>query len=344
MKLNIPAGLSSDLGYYSAHFMDLEVWQPAVHLICRQHSLPPCQVEAGVPGTFPTFIVHLETGKTVVVKFFGPLFDGVSASKVELWIGNFLAEHPLPIRSPAILAGGSLDNTWHYILYEGIPGRSIGQVRQQLTNDDWQQVAGQVGVFLRKFHDFTAELPGDLSFLQDGPAWSSYLAFLRSQADHCLTNHTRWDDLPSGLLEQIPAYLLPPEKLVDLSSSLHLIHADLTADHLLGRLVPKLGPVSLPSGHIWESLAVIDWGDARVGNILYELVALHMDLFQQDTRLLKICLDAYGLPDFFARDFARKAMNLVLLHQFPMPAQFYAGNADVQTLDELAGRLFGVIE
>ncbi len=138
------------------------------------------------------------------------------------------------------------------------------------------------------------------------------------------------------------------DDLLDFSSPPHLIHADLTGDHLLGQLAADqhaqsaVADLLLPTRPEWDTLAIIDWGDARIGNILYELVALHLDLFQADKRLLKTCLEIYGLPDFYRQDFARKAFCMVLLHQFPMPSRVYAPYFHVQSMDELAQGLFGI--
>jgi Ser/Thr protein kinase RdoA (MazF antagonist) len=111
------------------------------------------------------------------------------------------------------------------------------------------------------------------------------------------------------------------------------IHADLTRDHFLGRLV---------DGH-WSTMAVIDFGDAMLGNIYYELVALHLDLFDCDKRLLKTFLAAYSLPS--DRDFVHKMMVTSLLHQFDVNAYLFALKPELRefpTLDELAERLWNV--
>jgi hygromycin-B 7''-O-kinase len=39
---------------------------------------------------------------------------------------------------------------------------------------------------------------------------------------------------------------------------------------------------------------LIDFGDAMVGDLHYELAALHLDLFDCDKRLLRQFLDHYG--------------------------------------------------
>ncbi|NJD58673.1 MAG: aminoglycoside phosphotransferase family protein [Anaerolineae bacterium] len=344
MSPAIPAELSSSLAYYSAHFMDRVVWELPVRWVCNQHGLDCQLIEAGLPGTYPTFIVRTALNQSVVIKFFGPLYDGYQACQLEHSMGNFLAGHTLPVRSPLILAAGQLDTQWSYLVFEGIPGTSIGQARGRLAEHAWVNVASLLGVFMRALHDLTADCPGALSTLRDSDDRGNFAAFLRTQKERCLANHRKWNDLPSHLLEQVGDYLLPVDQLVELASPPHLIHADLTADHLLGRVIERSGSATDPAGGDWENLAVIDWGDVRFGNILYELVALQVDMFRGNTRLLKICLDAYGLPGFYQHEFPRKALSMLLLHQFPMPAWVYAGQTSNHSLDELAEHLFGTVD
>jgi aminoglycoside phosphotransferase (APT) family kinase protein len=269
----------------------------------------------------------------IVVKFFGALFEGTGSFGIERAMGHYLARQFLPIRSPAIVAEGELTLGWQYLIFDGIPGVSIGQVRQQLSERSLVEAAGQMGVFMNSLHSVTATGLPIIPMPGGEMTWSGFVDFLKTQSENCHTNHEGWSDLPPQVLDQVQDYLLPVGELLDFASPPHLIHADLTGDHLLGRVLV---------GADWDSLAIIDWGDARVGNILYELVALHIDLFQADKSLLYSCLKNYRLPDFYKQDFAHKALCMVLLHQFPMPAQIYAPHGGVKTLPELADRLFGI--
>jgi aminoglycoside phosphotransferase (APT) family kinase protein len=122
------------------------------------------------------------------------------------------------------------------------------------------------------------------------------------------------------------------DQLINNSEPLYLIHADLTSDHLLGKV--RKGA--------WHTQAIIDWGDAMVGNVLYELVSIYLDLFGSEKTLLRLCLDTDDLPEFYRKDFPQKALSMVLLHQFPMPEQIYAPYRDAQSLWELADRMFAV--
>ena len=339
--MDTPLSLESfnDRTTYSAHFMDPVFWQPYVRQVCQWNSLTCLDVTPGLPGTFPTFIVNIDPKASpkpfgsgpVVVKFFGPPYSGPICFQIELALGRLLADLSLPIPSPAILASGQLTSNWSYLIFEHVRGLSIGQVRDSLSPDDWQAVAVQTGEYLHCLHTLS---PGHLPDLPPvvQPAWDGFASFLRNQRFNCLAHHRAWDDLPAHLLDQLEEFVLPVERLIDFSAPPHLIHADLTADHLLGRL----------ESDRWQTLAIIDWGDAMTGNLLYELIALLVDLFHSDIRLLHLCLEAYGLPDFFRDDFPSKVLSMILLHQFPMPRSFYAPHQDARSLYELSQRLFSV--
>jgi hypothetical protein len=90
----------------------------------------------------------------------------------------------------------------------------------------------------------------------------------------------------------------------------------------------------------WQTHAIIDWGDAMTGNILYELVALYLDLFHSDKKLLDIFTAAYGLPDFYRDNFPHQAFSMTLLHQFPMPESVYTPYLHAQSLQAVAHGLY----
>jgi hypothetical protein len=354
MDNRLPLAMESDRSFYSAHFLDLDIWEPIVQQLCRLHGLGCKWISPGFPGTFPTFLVELDSdlnqtlAQAVVVKFFGPLFEGARSFHIERDMGDWLSRQSLPIHSPAVLADGQIDPAWSYLIFERVPGLSIRQVRQTLSAHDWDGIAELVGVFIKALHTASASsMPGSVN-PAGASGWSDFVDFLAHQLANCQANHLQWGDLPSQLIPQVQHFLLPVEDLLDLSSPPHLIHADLTGDHLLGRLgldrqVQPTATISVqPAGTELDTLAIIDWGDARIGNILYELVALHLDLFQTEKRLLSLCLESYGLPDFYRQSFARKALCMVLLHQFPMPAWVHARYSDVQSMEELAEHMYGV--
>ena len=322
---------------YAAHFMDLRVWAPHIRKVCRRHGFGCEKVVPGVPGTFPTFIVEAGEEKTplsnlaIVVKFFGPLFDGAGSFNIEKDMGRWLEAHRLPIMSPAILADGKLDHDWQYLIFEYVGGVSIGQAREKLTVNDRLLIAHQMGEYIHRFHTLTLYRQQDFP-RSIQPCMEKFTSFIEHQRVTSQANHQLWNDLPWQLVSQIDDFLLPLEQLIDLSAPPHLVHADLTSDHIFG---------CIGEGE-WRTLAVIDWGDAMTGNLLYELVALYLDLFHSDKNLLRACLETYELPRFYLHDFPQKALSMVLLHQFPMPAQVYAPFLEVKSLQELAECLYDI--
>jgi hygromycin-B 7''-O-kinase len=140
--------------------------------------------------------------------------------------------------------------------------------------------------------------------------------------------------MPARLVAQIDTYLPRLDELIDCSAAPALIHADLNRDHVLGEIV---------SG-AWHPTGIIDFGDARVGERMYELVALHLGLFDADGRLLSAFLDAYGFDAELRRDFVRRAMAMTLLFEFDTLGEIIEhmpGVAAVASLEDLADLLWG---
>ena len=74
---------------------------------------------------------------------------------------------------------------------------------------------------------------------------------------------------------------------------------------------------SVPSSH-WQAAGVVDFGDARFGDPLLELVSLHVSVFQCRPALLKEFLRVYRQVNRDAwtqeANWHKRAMQLVLLH------------------------------
>lgn len=309
---------------YRRLFTDANLWAPYVTEVCHRHKLTPCgPIYTGVPGTYPTFIV----GEHWVVKFFGRLFEGGQSFMAEREAGRLVAQDPA-IPAARICAAGELGGPnwpWPYLVFTYIPGRSLGEQIGLVSYPDRLRIAGEMGALIRRLHELP--LVDSLVFPN---RHTEHLQFLENQHANCLHNHRAWGTLPAHLLNQIEAFLPTPAQLIDTCRPPHLIHADLTLDHLLGKIV---------DGH-WKTLALIDFGDAMTGDLLYELAALHLDLFQTDPRLLGVFLDHYGLPAEERANLPRRAMAMALLHQFDVLAALPAELLVSDSLDALAQRLW----
>jgi hygromycin-B 7''-O-kinase len=316
--------------YYCRFFMDLELWEPFVRWVCKQNALTCRQVRSGLAGTCPTFIVD----DGWVVKFFGRLFEGEVAFRVEGEAARLVSQQE-GIHAPALLAEGQLlssgeDWHWPYLVFEFIPGVSLGEVFNRIFKEDRLRIAAELGEMIYHLHHLPV---GDSPVFQ--PDWSAYQAFLNEQRQACVTRHREWGRMPAHLIQQIDPFLLSPDHWIsDHDGKPHLIHADLTRDHLLGKL---------EQGE-WHTGGLIDFGDAMTGDLYYELAALHLDLFHGDKKMLKRFLETYGSIPVDDR-FVRKAMTAALLHQFDVIGPLFERLPHLRAvpkLEELAALLWDV--
>lgn len=297
-----PLAVLETLPGYQNAFTDLVLWAPFVRqAVKRQTGREPGTLRVPVPGTYPTFIAD----EKLVIKFFGRLFDGAEAYAAEVESARLLALDPV-LPTPRLLGSGSLSENaqgwpWPYLIFDCVQGSSIGEVYDQVPLAEKLRLAGWLGACARRLHNLP--LPKNAHF---APSWESYRDFLAGQRADCLANHQAWKTLPAHLLSELPGFLSTLEEFIPDGETPHLIHADLTRDHILGRW----------EGEHWQPLSIIDFGDARVGSRYYELAALHLDLFAGDIRLLQSWLDGYAGSDPLWRPAPRLALSTALLHQF----------------------------
>lgn len=313
-----PLAALDTLNGYRQSFMDVVLWKPIIEQVCRWHGWTCDRITPGFAGTFPTFVVD----ERWVVKFFGLLFDGDACWQVEQEAAGLIAGIP---NAPAarLLASGSLEGEpcWRYLVFENIAGISIGEVYEKIPLADKLSLARWLGGWLPAVHNIS--VPETKTAL---PA----LSLDRARGWFSARNAEDLSTWPPHLAKQVEAYLSANDACLQYGCE-SFIHADLTRDHILGRL--EFGR--------WETLAVIDFGDAMQGNIYYELAALHLDLFDCDRQLLAAFLQAYGLPQ--DPDFTRKAMVTSLMHQFDIYGHLFACKTELRqarTLDELVDRLW----
>jgi hygromycin-B 7''-O-kinase len=313
---------------YGPRFTDPTFWRPYVEAICARHELGPCaELRAGLPGTNPVFIVD----ETYAVKLYVNLFNGAVSYPVERTTYELIARAPgLP--APALIVAGDLFDLaggwpWPYIVTQAIPGLSLGE--SQVSYADRLALAAWLGPVVRRIHALPLDEAGPLR-----RTWGDFAAFLAAQRAAAAATHARWGRLPARLVAQIDDYLLDVDELIDRTEPPALIHADLNRDHVLGEMVDGA----------WRPSGVIDFGDVKIGDRMYELVALHLGLFDADRRLLRAFLDTYGFDAALRRDFVRRAMAMTLLFEFDTLGEIVESvpsAAAAASLEELAELLWG---
>lgn len=313
---------------YSAHFMDVVLWAPVIQTVCRERRLACVDIQAGTAGTYPTFLID----RSYVIKFFGPLFEGPAAYRVEHAVNNLLAACPqIPaarlLNSGQITAGGM---DWSYLIFSFIPGQSYRADFDLMTRADRLSVAAWLGVALRKLHDlpFPTELapyyPAELSAYQ-----SRLYGWFEARLNCSLPDSPFALGLPPALAEQAGPFLENLLKRPAPPPALHLIHADMTRDHLMGEFIDNR----------WQIHAMIDFGDCMPGDLYYELAPLQLDFFDCDRELLAAFLSAYGVPQVLPADFPQRCLAAALQHRFNVFDGIFERHPEfwaVSDLDQLA--------
>jgi hygromycin-B 7''-O-kinase len=315
---------------YERLFCDAAYWRPYVEEVWRRHDLGPCgEVRSPLPGTYPTFVVDDRR----VVKFFGRAFEGARTFAVERELCRQIRDVP-DIPAPRLLAEGRLYPRgdawpWPYLVTEALRGRSFGEVWREVSPGDRLGVARWLADVARRLHELA---PGEARPCLR-PTWDEFAALLERRRREVPAEFAARGDLPDWLVGQVGGFVGAIDDLIDRRARPRLLHADLTEDHVLGQF----------RGARWAATGIIDFGDARMGDRLYELVALHLGCFRCDKGLLAAFLDRYGFEGDLRRDFARRATCLTILHEFPVLADLFRRHpalADAGDLRELARRLW----
>lgn len=141
-------------------------------------------------------------------------------------------------------------------------------------------------------------------------------AWARGRLDACVDEIAAAKILPDAILPEIRRFMDEEGGRVIAGvedGSLNLLHGDMTEDHVLVEQVKtEAGTGNAESK--WQVTGLIDFGDAEVGPLFYEWVALWFALFRQDATAFRAFLERYegSVPDIAAG----RAMVFTLLHRF----------------------------
>jgi hygromycin-B 7''-O-kinase len=304
---------------YRQSLTDPTFWEPFVRQVCTRYGWSCDQIRPGHAGTFPTFIVDQKR----VVKFFGPLFDGENSWQVEFECAELMTGLPgFPV-AKAIVSGDLMGQPrWHYIVFEYMPGVSIGEVYEDIPIKGKLELAIWMGKWLSKIHRIRVKNDSVLPRL----SLDRMNGWFRERWSN---TKAKW---PEHMADQLGEYLNENITMIQADADC-FIHADLTCDHLLGQIVDLR----------WNTNGLIDFGDAKIGNIFYELAALHLDLFACDKHLLAAFLNAYGLN--WDPALPTKLMTTALMHQFDVIGPLFALKPELSkfsSINEMAKFLWNI--
>ena len=299
---------------YLARLDDAGFWHPHAVGLFKRHGIDaPDDLTAGRGGTFPTVLAA-----NAVVKLFGHLPFWRTAYEAERAALRLVARDPR-IAAPSLLGEGRLFDEptapWPYLVTTRMPGTQWGDAA--LSADQMLAIAAELGRQVGRIHA-----------LRPTPK----VATLDSWASPDLSMAAQQTVLPQRLVAQVDEFTaqVPPSDPVFVHGDLMFRHVFVEGEHFGG---------------------IIDWGDALVTNRHYELAQIHLNLFDGDKTLLRTFLEQSNWPvepafahQALAQAFRRQAVGLA---QHRTMDVFYrvpdlVPLPDIETLDELAGALFGV--
>jgi hygromycin-B 7''-O-kinase len=218
----------------------------------------------------------------------------------------------LPAPVPAIVAKGGLED-WRYLVSTDVPGVQIQDVLPHLSEADLERIAAELGQFMAAFH--AVAIPG---FEREFGPWSRYLDERLAGAREL--HRSRGVD--PARIDQIAAFLAPRAPALRALGPPVLIHADLTAEHIM------LGE----QGGRWRLSGVLDLADAMIAPAALDLIAPFIELFRERRDPQRRLMAESGVR--VAEPVSQALMAVALQHRFVhfdhwFAAEIKAGVTDV---------------
>ncbi len=257
-----------DVAAYRKVHGDPSVWLDAVAEICRRHDLDAEDLYAECSGTNVVF--RIRTGPWI--KLFPPLWLQDHARERTA----LAAARTVPgLTVPHIIETGTLED-WPYLVLSHVEGAAVGTVWADMTTAERVDVARQVGALMARLHEVDPRACAAIA-----PDWDAWVADALASTVARQRGHGLDEVWAADLTSWIEA--LPPMGL-EAGDEPVFLHADLTDDHIF---------VRRDEGR-WRVTGLIDFGDAMVGDRLYEFATPLVFLCQRRPREQAALLEGYG--------------------------------------------------
>jgi len=297
----------------------------AVTQLCGTHGFPvPVKKDLITAADSSTNLVYFYN--KMVFKFYRDPKDGEESFKKELEIYGILGNTSISHMCPSLKAHGRLNESetdkwkWPYIVTTQLSGECYGEVDRDISKENQLDFASRMGKIVKQLHGIPIE--GNKVFADD------FVNFLQYRRKHIIVIHKKWGSVSFDLINQLNGYLPSESEISQLVTRKVLIHADLTDDNILGMYEDgmisgekkKQKKSSSSNGKhddstLWTPTGLIDFGDSRYGDCMYELIALFFAVFKCDKKLMKAFLVSYGEKDWpQGEQFTKIAMCFTILH------------------------------
>jgi len=291
-------------------------WLPALRALAARHGLPDEPAERFRSGCHPVFGV----GRRFVVKLVPLLFSHVVQREAESL--RFLAgQTTLPVAQ--FIAEDTLED-WRYLVSSRLPGEQIDRVWPRLARPEQRKLAADFGGLLRTLHEIPVGRlrPG-------GIAWPQFV-------DQTVASWPARRDLarlPKPLREDGPRFLAATSALLA-NSRLALLHGDLAPENALVE----------PWAAGWRFSGLLDFGNAMVGDPLFDLTAPTVLLAPGQAAIVDRILAGYDGPEApRVQGLRLRLMALTLIHpmaDLPECLALVQGAADCPAWTAVAERFW----
>lgn len=300
-----------DVDAYRAVRGDPAVWLPAFEVICARHGIDAGDLYAERSGTNMVF----RAGHGPWLKLFAPL-----------WAEDFVRERTSLaavasdewLALPQLLHEGEIEG-WPYLVLSHLEGRAIGAVWPALDREERVDLARQVGALLQRLH--AVDVRACAPIHDDWPAW------VNEQRAVCVERQRGYGLEPDWVRElEVRVAALPA--LLDPEDAPVFLHADVTDEHVF---------VERREGR-WRVTGLIDFGDAMVGDRLYEFAAPLVFMSQRQPQVQRALLAGYGWDaDRVAPTMIQRMVGWCLLHRYGRIQEYplFTPGRKPQTLAEL---------
>ncbi|KAG2313571.1 hypothetical protein Bca52824_025128 [Brassica carinata] len=281
-------------------------------------------LKSHIPHVLASGILYFEKGSYKVVPWDGKRIPDIfTTSNLDFDASMLNSEFPFGIwnktllqhrNQPAPNSFGSLSShVWPYIITQRCKGKIFAQLRDDLTLSDAQNLATFLGQQLRNLH-LLPYPPVTRPELLNGngvheefkipPEWKVFVDALCQKKKDVTSRLENWGNpIPRALMNKIDEYI-PDEFFVDL---LHVfkdtdvgkemkpctwIHSDVMDDNI------HMEPYADDDGqhNSWRPSHILDFSDLSIGDPIYDLIPIYLDVFRGDPDLFKKLLESYGLP------------------------------------------------
>ncbi|KAI3412796.1 uncharacterized protein J3R85_016925 [Psidium guajava] len=234
------------------------------------------------------------------------------------------------------ICSASCSGIWPFIITKRCKGKIYAHLRDALSCQDTLDLAAFLGEQLRNLHLLPCPPFVSQSFSEIGQTgelqlmdhkvetrlfsskvtaeWDVFLATLSRKKMDLASRLTRWGDpIPSTLIEKVDEYI--PDDLTELlflykddytkeACQPSWIHSDIMDDNI--HMEPCSIDCCTDNGHggsdggepgqSWRPSHILDFSDMSIGDPLYDLIPIHLDVFRGDSYLLKQLLKNYKIP------------------------------------------------